>query len=285
MPDAATLAVLQDLLWFIAVAGMSGALAYRLLTPVLEDHLVPCQGNVLASPYGWQDAAAVLLLSTILSVNIWASDNHTESLHAPVQTPSDADQAFSIAQASVFMLLMGLALLSYLKVFRNLNPGELFGLRVMPWERVVLYAALAGVPIFLFVTLLSYISNELLAGVWHDLAPQSPVKIFQESGSFLVRALLAVSAVVVAPLAEELLFRGYIYGVFKRYTDSYFAAGASALLFAVIHLHIGTLIPLFALGLILVAAYELSGTLLLPICLHAFFNAASTALILGGFSS
>ncbi|MBL9114133.1 MAG: CPBP family intramembrane metalloprotease [Verrucomicrobiaceae bacterium] len=288
MPDAATLAVLQDLLTYTILAILLGVVVYWLFAPVLEDGLLASEGNVLVRPYGWQDGLAVMLLLAMLTSNVWSNQGGASA--EPLQpgaesTGSPMDQAFSIALGSGFMLLMGMALISYLRVFRQLDPGEMFGLRVMPFQRVVLLACLAGLPIFLFVTALSYISNELLTDVWHDLTPQAPVKIFQESGHLVVQGLLAISAVVVAPLAEELLFRGYVYGVIKRYTDSYFAAAASALLFALVHLHIGTLLPLFALGLILAAAYELSGSLLMPICIHAFFNAASTALILAGYGT
>jgi membrane protease YdiL (CAAX protease family) len=285
MPDAATLAVIQDLLTYSAFAIAVGLLVYRFAAPWMEDRLIATQGNVLARPYGWQDGLAVILLLILLTSNIWSAKDNAEPLQPGITAAEPADQAFSIAFGSGFMLLMGMALLSYMRVLRGLDPGEMFGLRVMSWQRAVLLSCLAGLPIFLFVTALSYISNELLTDVWHDLTPQTPVKIFQESGHLVVQVLLTISAVIVAPLAEELLFRGYIYGVLKRFTDSYFAAVASALLFALVHLHIGTLLPLFALGLILVTAYELSGSLLVPVCIHGFFNAASTALILAGYGT
>ena len=57
---------------------------------------------------------------------------------------------------------------------------------------------------------------------------------------------------------------------------------ATSLIFALVHQHIGTMVPLFSLGLVLVLAYELTGSLLVPIFIHALFNLGSTALILMG---
>jgi hypothetical protein len=52
------------------------------------------------------------------------------------------------------------------------------------------------------------------------------------------------------------------------------------LLFAVVHLHIGTLMPLTLLALIFCAVYELTGSLLLPMVLHGLFNGTSLMVML-----
>jgi membrane protease YdiL (CAAX protease family) len=257
--------------------------AYGMLGHWLEQDVLAHGSNVLVRPYGWQDGVAVLLITALLTSAIWGQSAPREHSVAVGENTSAMEQAMTICIGSGFMLLMGLMLLAYIRVIREMDPGEMFGLRVMPLRQVAQVAGVVVLPAFLFVTALSYISQEMLAGVWHDLTPQSPVKILQQSQNAFVQALLAVSAVVIAPLAEELLFRGYIYGVLKRFTDGWFAALCSAMVFAIVHLHVGTLLPLFALGIILVVAYEMSGSLLVPVFIHGLFNAATTALILAGY--
>ena len=283
MGDAATLAVLKDLLYFSALALLVGVLAYQWLERRVEGYLYTGKGNVFVSPYEWQDAIAALGLAALLTSGIWGGDDTTTEVNpAKEAVKSIADQAMSIGLGSVFMLLISMALLSFIRVVRDLDPAEMFGIRAVAVGRAFFIAFCYAVPSFFLVTALSYICNELLAGVWHDLQPQEPVKVFQQSGSVLLQLLLGVSAVIIAPLAEELLFRGYLYGVLKRFTDSYFAAVATALIFALVHQHIGTMVPLFSLGLVLVLAYELTGSLLVPIFIHAIFNLGSTVLILMG---
>ena len=92
--------------------------------------------------------------------------------------------------------------------------------------------------------------------------------------------MLIIAAVIVAPIVEETVFRGFIYGVIKRFTDSWFAAFCSALLFAVVHFHIGSLIPLTVLALVLCAAYERTGSLVVPMMMHGLFNGTSIALMI-----
>lgn len=125
---------------------------------------------------------------------------------------------------------------------------------------------------FLIVVVVNLEPWKPLSGVWPDVSPQQVVKAFETSGSVAVRLLMGFAAVVAAPLTEELLFRGLLYGVCKRFTDSWFAAIVSSLLFASVHLHIGSFMPLFTLALILVAVYEITGSLLVPILMHGLFN-------------
>ena len=285
MADAATIAVLKDLLGYLIITVLMAAAVYRIIGGWLDETIRPLHGNVLARPYEWQDAVAAALLCSLLTSQLWAVEPEHAQLSQSAPSTSTAEQAISICLSSGFMLLMGLALLSFIRVFRNLDPGEMFGLRILGPKKALITAAIWIIPTFIVVTALSQISNDALAGIWHDLTPQTPVKIFQEAKSPIIHALLAFSAIIIAPLAEELLFRGYVYGVIKRYTDSYFAAAASALLFAIVHLHVGTLLPLFTLGVVLVTAYEITGSLLVPIFIHSLFNAISTALILAGYDS
>lgn len=284
MTDVATLAVLRDLLAFGLLAIVAGLIVYRLLGPALSMNGVFWRGSVLARPYEWEDLLAAMLICAMLTSNVWAVPPVTmETKEETLSTASSLNQITSIALGGGFILLLSFALLAFMRVLRNLDPVEMFGLRVMAPLRALATAVLWAVPIFIFVTALSQIATEALSHVWHDLSPQEPVKLFQQSGNLMVQLTLGISAIIVAPLAEELIFRGYVYGVLKRFTDGYFAALGSALIFAIVHMHVGTLVPLFALGLLLVAAYEVTGSLLVPIFIHSLFNASSTVLILTGF--
>jgi len=60
--------------------------------------------------------------------------------------------------------------------------------------------------------------------------------------------------------------------VLKRFAGALPALVFSALLFSSIHMHIPSLLPLFLLGCVLTLAYELSGSLLVPMAMHAIFN-------------
>ena len=96
-------------------------------------------------------------------------------------------------------------------------------------------------------------------------------------------ALALVAAVLLAPIAEELLFRGLLYRALRRRRSVAVAAVVSAVLFAVVHLDVAVTQPLALVGLTLVGVvlavvYERTGSLLVPVAAHAGYN--GTALVL-----
>jgi membrane protease YdiL (CAAX protease family) len=114
--------------------------------------------------------------------------------------------------------------------------------------------------------------------------PQNIVQFFvnasEDSNNGAVY-LTMLMAVIVAPMAEETIFRGYIYGVLKRYVGAVAAALISAGLFAAMHLNLSSLPALFVLALCLTLAYEATGSLLVNIFMHGLFNLSMLLVILG----
>jgi membrane protease YdiL (CAAX protease family) len=89
-----------------------------------------------------------------------------------------------------------------------------------------------------------------------------------------------VMAVVAAPLFEELVFRGYLYGVIKRHVGSLWSGLTTALFFAAVHQNLPAFPAYFLLGLALVLAYEIAGSLWAPIAMHMIFNSITVVIIL-----
>jgi hypothetical protein len=92
--------------------------------------------------------------------------------------------------------------------------------------------------------------------------------------------MVAVTAVGVAPVFEEGLFRGILYPAIKQAGYPLAATWGTAFLFALTHLNLLTFLPLMVFALILSALYERTGHLLAPITAHAAFNAANYVLVL-----
>ena len=84
--------------------------------------------------------------------------------------------------------------------------------------------------------------------------------------------LLAITAVVLAPLFEETVFRGVLLPVLGRSFGRGWSVFGSALVFAVAHLSIGELLPLLVLGLGLALLRLSSGRLLPCVVMHALWN-------------
>ncbi|MEQ8765865.1 MAG: type II CAAX endopeptidase family protein [Planctomycetota bacterium] len=88
---------------------------------------------------------------------------------------------------------------------------------------------------------------------------------------------LRISAIVLAPIFEELLFRGFAIEVLGRRFGPWPALWISSAVFAFVHGE--AFIPLFALGLAFGWLYIWRGNLLLPIAAHFFNNFLTITLL------
>lgn len=103
----------------------------------------------------------------------------------------------------------------------------------------------------------------------------------------LVLPLAGVATVLVAPLAEETFFRGFVFAGLRRF-GLFWAALVSGFLFSAAHVSLGGLIPLGLVGMLFAWAYHRSGSLWTTIYAHFFFNLVSfvalTAIVQSGGS-
>jgi membrane protease YdiL (CAAX protease family) len=101
---------------------------------------------------------------------------------------------------------------------------------------------------------------------------QESVQTLQMAVTWVHRVVLGIVTIFLAPVAEELLFRGILYTAIKRAGFPRLALWGTAILFAAIHQNLLTFIPLLLLAIALTVLYEYADNLLAPICAHAMFN-------------
>jgi membrane protease YdiL (CAAX protease family) len=146
------------------------------------------------------------------------------------------------------------------------------GLRPAPrhWLLRAVLVALASLPLVAAVNL----ATQMLAG-----GPiRNPQLDIVAPGGFSWRGLIGmvVMAGMVAPMVEEILFRGLLYGWLRGRLGVAAAVVLSAFLFALVH-GIPMLMPAIAVqGVLLALLYERSGSLWPAIVMHGTFNAIMT---------
>ncbi len=94
-------------------------------------------------------------------------------------------------------------------------------------------------------------------------------------GSTLNLVLVVVIITVLAPLGEELLFRGYVFGALRNWRGLWPAAIITGLIFGAVHIGsspIGYVVPLAFFGFGLCMLYHRTGSLYPCIALHAANN-------------
>ncbi|HLT58566.1 MAG TPA: CPBP family intramembrane glutamic endopeptidase [Limnochordales bacterium] len=95
--------------------------------------------------------------------------------------------------------------------------------------------------------------------------------LFQLDLPLPVLLLLLLASVVMAPVSEEIFFRGYVHGVLRARLGAG-AAYVSAAAFAAAHMYLVHFLPLFLMGILLARLYERGGTLVAPVLAHAVVN-------------
>lgn len=105
----------------------------------------------------------------------------------------------------------------------------------------------------------------------------------RQASTSLLAAFL--SAGIIAPIAEELLFRGVIYGYVRRFFDVRTAVVGSAILFGIFHGNMVQAVYAVLLGYFIAYAYEYFGEFKVPIFLHMGINCVSLIIGYSGLGS
>jgi membrane protease YdiL (CAAX protease family) len=213
------------------------------------------------------DLAGVLMVAAIYF------GFHMAMLHAPPlsdDTPA-LTLADIVASVATQVVIAGAVVVI---VAPRCNPIRFFGLRWKNWQWAFLIGPAATFLVLAVFGAMESVGYSKWMGEHLQSEPlQRSVEVLRESRDPLLLVAMALTAVLVAPVCEEIVFRGYVYPVVKHFGGPWLAAVGSALLFASAHSHAVGLLPLFFLGLLLVAAYELTGSLWASIAVHACFNA------------
>ncbi|MDX1679535.1 MAG: type II CAAX endopeptidase family protein [Akkermansiaceae bacterium] len=163
---------------------------------------------------------------------------------------------------------------------RLTSLNEWLGLRWRQWREALWIAPVSVIllaAIFYGIDSIGY--REWLESLGVE-TKQDTVALLENTRDPAVLGMMIIAAVVMAPLWEELVFRGYLYPVLKKYGGIWVAALCSSLLFAAIHNSLVSILPLFLLALMMVWLYERSGSIWMPIAIHACFNGLSVLGIL-----
>ena len=157
-----------------------------------------------------------------------------------------------------------------------------FGLNLKTIHRDFLAAfinLLAIWPIMLVVITLTVFFAKIIKGSDYQMQQHEGLISISENPVLLARIAIAVVAIIISPIVEELLFRGLlqttIRSILKIKNAAWMAIIITSVLFAMMHAVYVHWPTIFILGVCLGYSYEKSGSLYRPIFIHALFNATS----------
>ena len=126
---------------------------------------------------------------------------------------------------------------------------------------------------WIFVALVAYLILTSIYTVLVDPpSEQLPSGLEDADQNLLLAIATGMLLIVVAPLAEEVFFRGFLYQAFRNSFGVLPGALLSAVIFGAIHFEFFKLVQLAILGVILALLFEKTRSLWSPIILHAVNN-------------
>lgn len=172
-------------------------------------------------------------------------------------------------------------------------PAKWFTVEVLPYEPSAIAGGVAGL---LLVSVIALLIHRKLAKA--GVGSAGGIKALQQAGLDTFRAMLprtpaerrlAIAVAVTAGICEELIYRGFLiaFGVGVLGLHPYVAGGLAALLFGAAHLYQGWLgmIRVTCFGVLMTGLYLSTGSLLIPIVIHAVGDIVSLVLVPGRFGT
>jgi len=146
-------------------------------------------------------------------------------------------------------------------------------------------------PVILAAIVLTISIGKYIWGQDYYLEQHEELKSIASNPQLPLRILIYITTIMVAPVLEEMLFRGMFQTMIRSFLESRFSnieyrnrAWLSILissgLFAMVHANAGHWPALFILSLCMGYSYEKSGSLFRPIFIHSFFNSIAIISVL-----
>ena len=188
------------------------------------------------------------------------------------------------------ILSMGPAI-AYILFRANMTDGGVQALGLLPrkpWRELAAggLGMLAAIPIVGAVSVIFTFIHALVTQKPSDPIAHDMLRRMMETTEPLAIGLMVASAVILAPIFEEIIFRGLVQTSLQEatnYSQRWLIVLASAGIFCAIHADVAqwqALPGLMALGIILGWLYERHGSLLPCVLLHMLFNIANIGLAL-----
>jgi len=182
----------------------------------------------------------------------------------------------TIVAAAIYVVTLALVLGIPWLVQRRRTSKEDLGISRFPsWFDIGL-APVGFVVYYIFSIVLVYVASQVIPAL--DMQQTQNVGFSNLTERYEV-VLAFLTLVIIAPIAEELLFRGYLYGKLRKSVPMWLAILMTSTLFAIVHGQWNVAIDVFALSLVMFGLREITGSIWAGVILHTMKNALAFYLL------
>ena len=155
--------------------------------------------------------------------------------------------------------------------FRKICPNRPQN-RPAELPEIVATALIGLIIVYIVLALIAPLWISLLQSIDFNHDEQDLVAQIRKGGSHLELAMMGLLIIVIAPVCEEIAYRGTLYRFMNGKMPDWLAIVIPSALFSAFHANLYASVPLFILGAALSLAYKRTGSLLTCILLHGLFN-------------
>ncbi len=183
--------------------------------------------------------------------------------------------------AIVFGVIVGESIL-LLATFAWVRARHGAGWRELGWSRADVRgdiasgigAGLAGMAASFVILFLILVFGRALG---YDF--KEPNQVPLESPGLLTVIVIGLAVSIIAPIAEETFFRGFLFQAVRKWSRFAWAGLWTALLFGLAHVYPLLYLPIGALGFILASVFESRRSIVPCVVAHALFNGVNFIII------
>lgn len=154
-------------------------------------------------------------------------------------------------------------------VKRARTTKEELGIQRLPNWMDFVWAPTGAVVYLILTTIITALAMAFITFVDYNQAQDTGFSGINDQAEYIMAFLMLV---VIAPIAEELLFRGYLFGKLRKYAPLWISILVTSLIFAIVHFAWNVGFDVFALSIVLCLLRVVSGSLWPSIMLHMLKN-------------
>lgn len=270
-------------LWALFMAGLGQGLATFAAGRGIPLWIVPT--TILASILAWvarprrsaglvpSDAGAMIVIFVIISLAL------SLNLKTYLQTQALSHISLSLL-VFVYLMTPPIEIVSMLFVLYHARDLSAFVRRAYgaqrQWARLIVIGLVTGMGVIMLTSLVTAAEHKLL----HVAIQSNNPFIFNHHlvGVWIDSAILASAVVILAPIAEEAVFRGVLFGTLQRFWPPLMASIVAAVIFGAAHLNLALFLPLAIAGFVFNTLYQRSRSLIPSTVAHATLNGLSVAI-------
>jgi len=225
------------------------------------------QENVKKVPWGILESLAVFLIFLLLSYFAPEIKSLADFILGKVSFNLSLIEIFIIFSIFQFIIFVGYIIL--IVKGRYKVDLKIFFAKEYSLGEIIKYGLISSAILF-FITMAVSVIIFMMFPTQGE--PQDIIDIFGYAGTKWEMVLVFIGAAVLAPISEELYFRGFLYKAFRNKFSQGIAIAAASVIFGALHFDLYRFVPFFTAGVILNHIYEKYENILIPIIAHSVWN-------------